>query len=125
EWGPVTVSPQGFVMDETEAEIHVTVTNTATKTLGNFQMVKAINNPEEVDIDSVRSFAVSYDYFYGQTYQGSNTVAVSADGTAVPSPDYPVGTTIRITGEAPPPSIENATWGSPEFSPREFTITGE
>lgn len=125
DWGyDVTVTPSEFEMDETESEIHVTVTNTATKKLGHFDIAKAIVNPDDVDLDSVRSFTVNYDYYYGTSYQGSASLTLPADGSTVSSPDYPVGTGIRITGESAPPGVENATWASPEFSQTEFTIAG-
>src|SRR5690606_28698779 len=112
---------QVTVTENDGAPVAVTVTNTATSTVGGFAVAKDVVGDAEGLVPESTPFSVTWVATLptGVTYDGSltGTLTVLADGTVVDGPqDLPVGTTVTFS-ESTLPTIPNVVWGDPSFDP--------
>ncbi|MGM7422091.1 DUF5979 domain-containing protein [Cellulosimicrobium sp. CpK407] len=128
-WGDPSFDPgaQVTVTENDGAPVAVTVTNTATSTVGGFAVAKDVVGDAEGLVPESTPFSVTWVATLpsGVTYDGflTGTLTVLADGTVVDGPqDLPVGTTVTFS-ESTLPTIPNVVWGDPSFDPATLTVT--
>ncbi|WP_454730106.1 DUF5979 domain-containing protein [Cellulosimicrobium protaetiae] len=128
-WGEPSFDPGAEVtITENGGEaVGITVTNTATSTVGGFAVAKDVVGDAEGLVPETTPFSVTWVATLpaGVTYDGSltGTLTVLADGTVVDGPqDLPVGTTVTFS-ETTLPTIPNVVWGEPSFDPATLTVT--
>ncbi|MFF2267934.1 DUF5979 domain-containing protein [Cellulosimicrobium cellulans] len=128
-WGEPSFDPGAeIIVTENGGEaVAVTVTNTATSTVGGFAVAKDVVGAAEGLVPGSTPFSVTWVATLptGVTYDGSltGTLTVLADGTVVDGPqDLPVGTTVTFS-ETTLPTIPNVVWGDPSFDPATLTVT--
>ncbi|WP_264029244.1 DUF5979 domain-containing protein [Cellulosimicrobium sp. SH8] len=128
-WGEPSFDPGAEItITENGGEaVGITVTNTATSTVGGFAVAKDVVGDAEGLVPGSTQFSVTWVATLpaGVTYEGpvTGTLTVLADGTVVDGPqDLPVGTTVTFS-ETAFPTIPNVVWGDPSFDPATLTVT--
>ncbi len=128
-WGEPSFTPGAeiFITENDGAPVAITVTNTATSTVGGFAVAKDVVGDAEGLVPGSTPFSVTWAATLptGVTYDGplTGTLTVLADGTVVDGPqDLPVGTTVTFS-ETSLPTIPNVVWGDPSFDPATLTVT--
>ncbi|MBM7821618.1 choice-of-anchor A domain-containing protein [Cellulosimicrobium cellulans] len=128
-WGDPSFDPgaQVTITENGGEAVGITVTNTATSTVGGFAVAKDVVGDAAGLVPGSTPFSVTWVATLpaGVTYDGSltGTLTVLADGTVVDGPqDLPVGTTVTFS-ESTFPTIPNVVWGDPSFDPATLTVT--
>jgi choice-of-anchor A domain-containing protein len=128
-WGEPSFDPGAEItITENGGEaVGITLTNTATSTVGGFAVAKDVVGDAEGLVPGTTPFQVTWVATLpaGVTYDGSliGTLTVLADGAVVDGPqDLPVGTTVTFS-ETTLPVIPDVVWGDPSFDPATLTVT--
>lgn len=121
-WGDPVLSHETLTIGEDES-VTVDVTNRITQDIGQFQMKKSTSGDGQELIPEGTEFTVTYSYegingFAG----GSGELTVAAGETSDLSPNIPSGATVTLE-EMTPVDPEGGSWGEPQFSQTEFTVT--
>lgn len=102
--------------------VEIVVTNRITRNIGNFTVTKVVDGTGKALVTADTTFTVDYTYPAGATFPaGGGSLAVKADGTAVASPQLPVGAVVTLT-ERKPAKVKDATWTGHTFSTSTVTI---
>lgn len=123
-WGTPVFSPSEVEIGSDT--VAVSLTNHAALDTGVFSVAKEITGTGATAVPEDATFAVDYEWTGGPegAETGSGSLTVRNDGVAVTSEEIPLGATVSLTEQAPP-TIDGVTWGTPVFSPSQFTIGGE
>lgn len=121
-WQAPVVEPSRVVVGETD-DVEVRVTNTLTRDLGAFEIVKRLDGDAAGLVDDP-TFTVSWSYpadvERGVYEPGSGTVEVTAGGEPAVVEGLPAGAVVTLEEMLEP--VEGGTWQEPVFSERSFTV---
>ncbi|MFE5335235.1 DUF5979 domain-containing protein [Isoptericola sp. NPDC056573] len=140
DWTGASVSPSSLtITDEGDAVVDATVTNTAERTRGTFQVVKTVvaTLDDPIEVDEGTTVTVGWTAVDPDGNESSGTIELVAneDGSFDPTGPvddagnevtFPVGTEVTVaeTDRGVPP--DGATWGDESWSPgTTFTIDRE
>jgi len=120
-WEAPQISPSKVIVGQDQG-VKVKVTNTLSATVGDFSVEKLITGDAADMVPDDATFTVKYAYPAGDGFTaGAGELVVPADGTAKKSVSLPVGAEVTLT-EVAPGEVAGATWGTPQFSPKSFTV---
>jgi len=118
DWGTPTITPSEITVDD-GGTAQVSVTNEATVEHGTFEVSKDLEGADPGDV-SAETIEVDWSATLPDGSTTDGVIQAPTDGTAVgPDRDFPVGTTVRVTEQAPSDDLLPAgwTWAVPTWSP--------
>lgn len=122
-WQTPVIEPATITIGEDTADAEVSVTNTLTRDLGSFEIVKRLDGDGAGLVDDP-TFTVKWSYpadVERGVYEGaSGTVEVTAGGGAARVEALPAGAVVTL--EEVLEEVEGGTWQEPVFSEKTFTI---
>ncbi|AZL04592.1 DUF5979 domain-containing protein [Brevibacterium aurantiacum] len=121
-WGDPKLSHDTLTIGE-DKTVTVDVTNRITQDVGQFQVKKSTSGDGQELIPEGTEFIVKYSYEGINGFEGgSGELTVAAGETSDLSPNIPSGATVTLE-EMTPVDPEGGSWGEPQFSQTEFTVT--
>ena len=121
-WDAPQFSPDTVTIGE-HANVTVDVTNRITQDFGQFQVMKSTSGDGQELIPEGTEFTVSYSYEGINGFSGgSGDLTVAAGEVSDVSPKIPSGAKVTLE-EMTPVDPEGGSWGEPQFSQTEFTVT--
>ncbi|MFF2271832.1 DUF5979 domain-containing protein [Agromyces sp. NPDC058136] len=122
-WQAPVIEPAQLTVDADTADVVVSVTNTLTRDLGAFEIVKRLDGDGAGLVDDP-TFTVKWSYPADPdagVYAGAEgTVRVTAGGDAAIVDGLPAGATVTLDELLD--DVEGGTWQEPVFSEKTFTI---
>lgn len=118
DWGTPTITPSEITVDD-GGTAQVGVTNEATVEHGTFEVSKDLEGADPGDV-SAPTIEVDWSATLPDGSTTDGVIQAPTDGTAVgPGRDFPVGTTVHVTEQAPSDDLLPAgwTWAVPTWSP--------
>ena len=121
-WDEPVLSHTTLTIGEDDV-VTVDVTNRLTQDVGQFRVAKTTSGEGQELIPEGTEFTVSYSYEAINGFPGgSGELKVAAGETSDASTWIPAGATV-VLEELTPVDPEGGTWGTPQFSETEFTVT--
>lgn len=122
-WQDPVIEPARVTVGADSAEVQVRVTNTLTRDLGSFDILKRLDGAGSGLVDDP-TFTVQWSYpadpANGVYEAGRGTVDVTAGGEPVAVEGLPAGAVVTLEELLEP--VEGGTWQEPVFSQQTFTI---
>lgn len=122
-WQQPVIEPASVTVGADSAEVQVQVTNTLTRDLGSFEILKRLGGAGSGLVDDP-TFTVQWSYpadpERGVYEAGSGTVEVTAGGDPVAVEGLPAGAVVTL--EELLEQVEGGTWQEPVFSEKTFTV---
>lgn len=122
-WQAPVIEPATLTIGDDTADVEVSVTNTLTRDLGSFEVVKRLDGDGAGLVDDP-TFTVKWSYpadVEHGIYEGAEgTVEVTAGGDAARVEGLPAGAVVTL--EEVLEEVEGGTWQEPVFSEKTFTV---
>lgn len=125
-WQQPIIEPAQVVVGQDSADVQVQVTNTLTRDLGSFEILKRLDGDGGGLVDDP-TFTVNWAYpadpERGVYEAGSGTVEVTAGGAPVVVDRLPAGAVVTLDEVLEP--VDGGTWQEPNFSQKTFTVISD
>ncbi len=122
-WQQPVIDPARVAVGADSADVQVRVTNTLTRDLGSFEILKRLGGAGSGLVDDP-TFTVQWSYpadpERGVYDADSGTVEVTAGGAPVAVEGLPAGAVVTLEEVLEP--VEGGTWQEPVFSQKTFTV---